>query len=222
MLEKNSGLNKFFTKVYMWMFIGLLISGGVAYYTSVSEVMLSFVLKFYIFIVISELVMVISFTSLRNKVSPEVAKMLFIIYSALSGLTLSTIFIIYKIESIGMVFLASAIMFGLLAIYGFITKQDLSSFGKILLFGLISAVIMSIINIFIGNSAFDIFISIISIVIFLGLTAYDMNRLKQIYMIYADEHKILDKVSIYGALDLYLDFVNILLKLLRLFGRRKN
>ena len=222
MLEKDSGLNKFFTKVYMWMFIGLLISGGVAYYTSVSEVMLSFVLKFYIFIVISELVMVISFTSLRNKVSPEVAKMLFIIYSALSGLTLSTIFIIYKIESIGMVFLASAIMFGLLAIYGFITKQDLSSFGKILLFGLISAVIMSIINIFIGNSAFDIFISIISIVIFLGLTAYDMNRLKQIYMIYADEHKILDKVSIYGALDLYLDFVNILLKLLRLFGRRKN
>lgn len=222
MLEKNSGLNKFFTKVYMWMFIGLLISGGVAYYTSVSEVMLSFVLKFYIFIVISELVMVISFTSLRNKVSPEVAKMLFIIYSALSGLTLSTIFIIYKIESIGMVFLASAIMFGLLAIYGFVTKQDLSSFGKILLFGLISAVIMSIINIFIGNSAFDIFISIISIVIFLGLTAYDMNRLKQIYMIYADEHKILDKVSIYGALDLYLDFVNILLKLLRLFGRRKN
>ena len=143
-------------------------------------------------------------------------------YSALSGLTLSSIFLIYKIESIGMVFFAASLMFALLAVYGYVTKQDLSSFGKILLFGLISVIIMSLINIFIGNSAFDIFISIVSIVIFLGLTAYDMSRLKQIYNYYSNDSDMLDKVSIYGALDLYLDFVNILLKLLRLFGKRKD
>ena len=218
MLESENGLSKFFTKVYMWMFVGLLISGGVAYYTSVSEAMLKFVMDFYLFIVIAELVTVISFTALRNKVSPSTAKILFVVYSALSGLTLSSIFLIYKIESIGMVFFAASLMFALLAVYGYVTKQDLSSFGKILLFGLISVIIMSLINIFIGNSAFDIFISIVSIVIFLGLTAYDMSRLKQIYNYYSNDSDMLDKVSIYGALDLYLDFVNILLKLLRLFG----
>ena len=212
MLESENGLSKFFTKVYMWMFVGLLISGGVAYYTSVSEAMLKFVMDFYLFIVIAELVTVISFTALRNKVSPSTAKILFVVYSALSGLTLSSIFLIYKIESIGMVFFAASLMFALLAVYGYVTKQDLSSFGKILLFGLISVIIMSLINIFIGNSAFDIFISIVSIVIFLGLTAYDMSRLKQIYNYYSNDSDMLDKVSIYGALDLYLDFVNILLK----------
>ncbi len=222
MLESENGLSKFFTKVYMWMFVGLLISGGVAYYTSVSEAMLKFVMDFYLFIVIAELVTVISFTALRNKVSPSTAKILFVVYSALSGLTLSSIFLIYKIESIGMVFFAASLMFALLAVYGYVTKQDLSSFGKILLFGLISVIIMSLINIFIGNSAFDIFISIVSIVIFLGLTAYDMSRLKQIYNYYSNDSDMLDKVSIYGALDLYLDFVNILLKLLRLFGKRKD
>ena len=144
-IEKNNGLSKFFSGVYLWMFIGLLVSGVIAYYTSASLSMINFVYKSYTIIWILELVVVIAFSWLRGKVSPLMAKILFITYAALNGLTLSSIFLIYKIESIGMVFLSSAIMFGLLAFYGYTTKTDLTSFGKLLLFGLLAIIIMSII-----------------------------------------------------------------------------
>lgn len=220
--DSNNKMSKFFSKVYMWMFIGLVISGVVAYYTSGSLNMLRFVSNNFLLICIVEIVVVIAFSALRNKVSPSVARLLFIVYSAISGLTLSSIFLVYKIESIGMVFLSSAIMFGLLAAYGYITKQDLSSFGKLLIFALIAVIIMSLINIFIGNSTFGIVISVISIVIFLGLTAWDMQMLKNIYRYYENDPVQLNKASVYGALNLYLDFINIFLELLSLFGKRKD
>lgn len=218
----NEKMSRFFSKVYLWMFIGLLISGGVAYSTSISKPMLNIVYGMYPMFIIAELIVVIAFTALRKKVSPEVAKILFIVYAALNGLTLSSIFLVYKIGSIGMVFLSSAIMFGLLAIYGYTTRTNLLSFGKILLFGLIAIIVMSIINIFTNNGTFGIVISIISILIFLGLTAYDMQKLKSIYSYYENYEKELSKASIYGALDLYLDFINIFLNLLRMFGNKKN
>ena len=221
-MEKDNGLSKFFSGVYLWMFIGLLVSGLVAYYTSVSLNMLDFVYKSYTLIIIAELVVVIAFSALRRKVSPLVAKILFLTYAALSGLTLSSIFLVYKIDSIGMVFLSSAIMFGLLALYGYTTKTDLTSFGKLLLFGLIAVIIMSIINIFVGNGTFGIVISIVSVVIFLGLTAWDMQKLKMIYNYYSSDENELAKFTIYGALDLYLDFINIFLQLLSLFGKKRD
>ena len=221
-INSNEKMSRFFSKVYLWMFIGLLISGGVAYFTSINKAMLGIVYGAYPIFIIAELIVVIAFTALRRKVSPEVAKILFIVYAALSGLTLSSIFLVYKIGSIGMVFLSSAIMFGLLAIYGYTTNTNLSSFGKILIFGLIATIIMSIINIFTNNGTFGIIISVISILIFLGLTAYDMQKLKQIYNYYENDEKELSKASIYGALDLYLDFINIFLNLLRMFGNKKN
>lgn len=221
-INEEKSMSKFFSKVYLWMFIGLLTSGIVAYYTAVTESMLYFVYKYYTFMIILELIVVIAFTALRRKVSPLVAKILFLVYSVVSGLTLSSIFLVYEIGSIGMVFLSSALMFGLLAAYGYITKTSLTSFGKILLFGLIAVIIMSIINMFIGNSSFSILICIISIVIFLGLTAYDMQNLKEVYNYYANDENELSKASIYGALDLYLDFINIFLNLLRLFGKSRD
>lgn len=221
-IKQENGLSKFFSGVYLWMFIGLLVSGLVAYYTSVSFSMLNFVYKSYTLIIIAELVVVIAFTALRRKVSPLVAKILFLTYAALSGLTLSSIFLVYKIGSIGMVFLSSAIMFGLLALYGYTTKTDLTSFGKLLLFGLLAIIIMSIINIFVGNGAFGIIISIASVVIFLGLTAWDMQKLKMLYNYYSSDETELSKFTIYGALDLYLDFINIFLQLLSLFGKRRD
>ena len=121
-----------------------------------------------------------------------------------------------------MVFFSSALMFGLLAFYGYVTKQDLSSLGKILLFALIAIIIMSVINIFVMNSTFGAFVSIISVVVFLGLTAWDMQSLKRIYNYYANDEEELNKVAIYGALDLYLDFINIFMDLLNLFGDSKN
>ena len=221
-INSENKMSKFFSKVYLWMFIGLLTSGVVAYYTAVTESMLYFVSRYFTFIIILELIVVIAFTALRRKVSPLVAKILFLVYSIISGITLSSIFLVYEIGSIGMVFLSSALMFGLLAIYGYVTKTSLTSLGKILLFALIAVVIMSIINMFIGNSSFSIFISIVSIVIFLGLTAYDMQKLKAVYNYYENDEAELSKASIYGALDLYLDFINIFLDLLRLFGKSRD
>ena len=223
LLEKSIAiLPPLFSKVYLWMFIGLLTSGVVAYYTAVTESMLYFVSKYFTFIIILELIVVIAFSVLRRKVSPLVAKILFLVYSIISGITLSSIFLVYEIGSIGMVFLSSALMFGLLAVYGYVTKTSLTSLGKILLFALIAVVIMSIINMFIGNSSFSIFISIVSIVIFLGLTAYDMQKLKAVYNYYENDEAELSKASIYGALDLYLDFINIFLDLLRLIGKSRD
>lgn len=221
-IKKDNGMSNFFTRVYLWMFIGLLISGGVAYFTSVTPSMIMFVAKGYIWIVLAELLTVILFTALRKKVSPGSAKVLFIVYSALSGLTLSSIFLVYKIGSIGEVFLSAALMFGLLAAYGYMTKTDLSSMGKILIFALLAIIIMSLINTFVGNSSFSIVISIVSIVVFLGLTAWDMQALKAMYNYYSNDEKELNKVAIYGALDLYLDFINIFLQLLSLFGKQKD
>ena len=166
--------------------------------------------------------MVIVFSFLRKKVSPVVAMLLFVLYSGISGLTLSSIFLVYRLDSVGMVFLSAAVMFALLAIYGYVTKQDLSSLGKILIFALLAIIIMSLINLFIGNSTFSIIVSIISVVVFLGLTAWDMQALKAMYNYYASDEKELNKIAIYGALDLYLDFINIFLSLLNLFGKSKD
>lgn len=221
-IDTGNGMSKFFTKVYLWMFAGLLISGGVAYYTSVTPSMWFFVGKYYSLILIAELLVVIIFSFLRKKVSPAVAVLLFVLYSGISGLTLSTIFLVYRIDSVGMVFLSAALMFGLLAVYGYVTKQDLSSLGKILIFALLAIVIMSLINLFIVNSTFGIIVSIISVVVFLGLTAWDMQTLKAMYNYYASDEKELSKAAIYGALDLYLDFINIFLSLLNLFGKSKD
>ena len=211
-LNSNENMSKFFSKIYLWMFIGLLISGGIAYYTSVTPSMMKFVFNNYIFIIILELVVVVILNALRKKVSPLAAKILFVLYSAVSGLTLTSVFLVFKIKSVAFVFLAAAVMFALLAIYGYVTKNDLTSFGKILLFALIAIIIMSLINIFIG----------ISIVVFLGLTAWDMQALKTIYNYYSQDSNELNKMAIYGALDLYLDFINIFLNLLNLFGERKD
>ena len=218
----NEKMQSFFTKVYLWMFIGLLVSAGVSYYTSINKELLSLLASSYIFVVLIEFGVVIALTALIKKVSPTVAKILFIIYSALNGFTLASIFMVYKLDSIVMIFLGAALLFILLAIYGYVTKTDLTKFGKVLFIGLIAIIIMSIINMFVGGSSFGSVIAIISIMIFLGLTAYDMQKLERIYYSYENDANMLDKIAIYGALDLYLDFINIFIELLRLFGNRRD
>ena len=221
-INNDNGKSKFFTGVYLWMFIGLALSGAVAYFTSTTPAMINFVRNCFFAIVILELIVVIAFTALRNKISSTVAKVLFIIYSIVSGLTLSSIFLYYKFGSVVMVFLSAALLFGLMAVYGYLTKQDLSSFGRLMLFGLIAVIIMSIINMFVLNSALGLVASIISIIVFLGFTAWDMKKLRSVYEYYVGNEEELNKAAIYGALDLYLDFVNIFLDLLRLFGKSRD
>lgn len=220
-IKKDNGISSFFTNVYAWMVVGLLVSGITAYYTSINQSLLSFVYKAFTLLLILEIVVVIVFSFLRKKTNPSLARVMFIIYSLLNGFTLSSIFLYFKIGSVIVVFISAALMFLLLAVYGYVTKTDLSSIGKIFIFALIAIIIMSIINMFLGNGSFGIFISIVSIVVFLGLTAWDMQKLKAIYSYYKDDEKELKTSAIYGALDLYLDFINIFLDLLNLFGKQK-
>ncbi len=219
--KQNDGLNRFITGVYAWMFIGLLVSGITAYVTANTPSVLKFVFSNFYLVIIAELVAVIAFSALLRKVSPIIAKLLFIIYAVINGLTLSSIFIVYELGSITIIFVSSAILFGALAVYGYTTKQDLTSLGRMMFFGLIAILIASLINLFIGNSTFDIILCVIGIVVFLGLTAWDMQNIKNLYNSCQDDEMI-DKLSIYGALELYLDFINIFLRLLQLFGKSKD
>ena len=217
MIDSKNSFSKFISGVYLWMFLGLLVSGLTAYLTSTSISMLRFISKNLLIIIILEFIVVIAFSSLQRK-----AKILFIVYSFISGLTLSSIFLVYTKGSLMMIFVSSAIMFALLALYGYTTNTNLDSLGKILIFGLLAIIITSIINIFINSSGLDITLSIVSVVLFLGLTAYDMQKLKSIYSYYQSDSNMLEKSAIYGALNLYLDFINIFLELLNLFGKRND
>lgn len=218
---RDEGLSKFFTKVYLWMFIGLLLSGVTSYLVS-NTASIAFVIKNYTIFALLEIIMVIAFVSLRKKASPQLATVLFLIYALMNGATLSIIFLAYSIKSILYVFIASALLYGTLAVYGYVTKKDLTNMGRLLFFGLIAIIIVSLINMFVGNTGLDIILSVLSICVFLGLTAWDMQSLKMIYNYYSYDEKELNKASIYGALDLYLDFINVFLNLLRLFGRAKD
>jgi len=215
----------FFQKVFAWMFAGLLISGAIAFATASTPVIYNFVLgnPFILFaVIIAELGLVIALTWLMKKISTVTAIVLFLLYSFLTGLTLATIFITYTLGSISTTFIVAAIMFGIMAVLGFFTKIDLSRFGIILLMGLIGIIIATVINFFLRSAAFDYVISIIGVLVFTGLTAYDVQRIKRFGEGTAgEEEAVVTKAAIMGALHLYLDFINLFLQLLRFFGKRR-
>lgn len=155
-----------------------------------------------------------------EKMSGTVLLGVFILYSALTGMSLSYIFYVYNLASVGKVFFMSAGVFGLMAVAGYTTKTDLTKLGSILFIGLIGIVVASLINMFMGSSTMDYVISILGVVIFTGLTAYDMQRLKRLGDVVATGTEAAQKMALMGALSLYLDFINLFLMLLRLFGRR--
>ncbi|MBP3920257.1 MAG: Bax inhibitor-1/YccA family protein [Bacilli bacterium] len=209
--------NKIFTKIYGWMFLGLLISFITGYYVSTNENMLYNIFQTgtYWILAIIEIVVVIWLSAGIRKMNIVTARTLYILYSILTGLTLSSIFLAYKIGSIIYVFGFTSIMFAIMAILGKTTKLDLTKLGTILFVGLLGIVIASIINIFVGSQTFDLVLCIIGIIIFTAYIAYDVNKIK-----YTLEYLEEDKVAIIGAFELYLDFINLFIKLLRLFGKR--
>lgn len=155
-----------------------------------------------------------------EKMSGTLLLAVFILYSALTGMSLSYIFWIYNLASVGKVFFMSAGVFGLMAVAGYTTKTDLTKLGSILFIGLIGIVVASLVNMFMGSSTMDYVISIIGVIVFTGLTAYDMQRLKRLGDVVATGTEAAQKMALMGALSLYLDFINLFLMLLRLFGRR--
>jgi uncharacterized protein len=215
---------RFFQKVYGWMFLGLIISGITAYWIaitpSLNRIFLENSIIFYS-LLIGELLLVIGLIWLMKKISARLAILMFLFYCFMTGLTLSIIFLIYTIESISMTFFIAASMFGVMSVYGMVTKADLTKMGQIMIMGLIGIIIAGLVNLFLRNSLFDIILSIIGVIIFTGLTAYDTQKIKETNIIGNEGTDEDTKESIMGALRLYLDFINLFLNLLRLFGRRR-
>lgn len=210
--------NKAFGKVFMWMFIGLLITFLTGYVVSSNDNMLYNIFSggTYFILIIIELVLVVYLSARIHKMQVTTARIVFILYSFVSGLTFGSIFIVFKMSSIMLIFLITAILFGIFALIGRFTKLDLTKVGTILLMMLLGIVICTFVNVFLKNDTLDLFVSYISIIVFLGFTAYDMQKIKMLSYEFNDE----DKIAIIGALELYLDFINIFIDLLRIFGKR--
>jgi FtsH-binding integral membrane protein len=210
--------NKVFGKVFMWMFIGLLITFLTGYVVSSNDNMLYNIFSggTYFILIIIELVLVVYLSARIHKMQVTTARIVFILYSFVSGLTFGSIFIVFKMSSIMLIFLITAILFGIFALIGRFTKLDLTKAGTILLMMLLGIVICTFVNVFLKNDTLDLFVSYISIIVFLGFTAYDMQKIKMLSYEFDDE----DKIAIIGALELYLDFINVFIDLLRIFGKR--
>lgn len=211
----------FLAKVFNWMAMGLGITGIVAFFTAQSGLARIIVgSPIFFVLIIGELGLVFFLSARINKIQAGTASMLFLGYSILNGLTLSVIFLAYTNSSIAGTFLITAGMFGAMAVYGLITKRDLSGFGSFLFMGLIGIIIASIVNIFLKSSGLYWMISFIGVLVFTGLTAYDVQKIKKMgeegIMNQGDE--AIRKGSIMGALALYLDFINLFIMLLRFFG----
>ena len=202
----------------LWMVFGLLISGITGYFT-----LMGFAKGIIPVAVVLEFVAVIAFTALTYKVSASVLRMIFILYSVLTGITLSVIGVLYDPYVIISAFTGTVVLFTVLAIYGYVTKEDLSKYRSILIVGLISLLIMGVINIFLQSDGLMWITSMLGVAVFIVFTAYDVNRIKNNVIAYALEEDagILDKIEIHGALSLYLDFVNLFIYILRILGRRK-
>lgn len=213
---------KFMTGVYSWMVLALAISGGAAFFTANSTMMLNFIYgtRFGILVlIVGQLALVFTLAGRIRKMSVTTAGILFIAYSILTGITFSSILLVYTGSSITRIFLITALMFGGMSLYGMKTKTDLRSAGRYLMMALIGIIIASVINMIFRSSGLDWIISIITVVVFTGLTAYDTQKLLKI-SVNADGSENFQKIAIIGALELYLDFINIFLALLRLFGNR--
>ncbi len=214
------GENKLITKTFLWMFLGLLGTAIVAWYTYSSGLVVNLIISdWWRILLILELVVVIVFSLLFRKFSPTVVAILYFVYSMINGVTMSTIFVIFDLGSIIWLFVCSAALFGILALIGAKTQKDVSSWHTILFVGLGIGILLSIVNLILKNSMFDLILDWIILAIFCGVTIYDMNTIKGLV-----EYEGLDpeKLHIYGAMELYLDFINIFLRVLSIFGKRRN
>ncbi|MBN1276177.1 MAG: Bax inhibitor-1/YccA family protein [Deltaproteobacteria bacterium] len=220
-------VNEFVRSVYNWMAFALALTGFVAFYVSHSPAMVRIIFgnPFIFFVIIlAELGLVFSISGMVNRMSAGTATSLFVIYSALNGITLSFIFLVYTRTSIASTFFICAGTFVACSIFGWSTKRDLTSWGGFLTMGLIGIIIASLVNIFMRSSAMNMIISYIGVIVFTGLTAYDTQKLKNMALTQPEglDGSVIRKGAILGALSLYLDFINLFLMLLRIFGQTRD
>ena len=215
--------NNFLRKVFLYMILGIAISFGTgAYLLYFNQGLLSTLFNYYQFLVIAELAMVFSISFFINKMSSSLARSLFFAYSLVNGITLTVIGRIYAPQVIFYAFMITLTIFVVTAIYGYTTQEDLSSYRRFFMVALISLIILSIINAFMRVGMLEWVITIGGVVIFTGLIAYDVNRIKFIsYQLADGDNETMEKMGIIGALNLYLDFINLFIYILRIFGRKK-
>lgn len=222
---RTEAVNAFMRGVYQWMTLGLALTAGVAFFTASSPALLNAIFGNQIMawiVILAPLGFVIALSAGINRMSAGTATGLFLGYSALMGLSLSTVLIVYTGQSVFMAFATAAGMFGAMSVYGTVTKKDLTGMGSFLFMGLVGIVIASVVNMFVGSGQLDWVISVLGVVIFTGLTAYDTQKLKIMgETAPADDATAVRRGTILGALTLYLDFINLFLMLLRLFGDRR-
>lgn len=220
----QQAISAFMTKVFGWMTIGLLLTGVVAAYVASTPSLVETIFEgsTFIILIIANLGLVIVLSAAINKLSPGVASVMFLLYSALNGVTFAVVLLVYTMESIGSTFLVTAGTFGAMYIYGHVTKRDLSGLGSLCFMGLIGIILASVVNMFMASSGLYWMITYIGIAIFVGLIAYDAQKIKMIGATSgALDPATAHKAAIMGALALYLDFINLFLLLLRLLGRRR-
>ena len=228
MREKDGAVSLAFPalmrKVYVWMSLALIITGITAYGVASSPGLIT---AFYTNqmlmwgVVIAEFALVFALSAALNRLSLSVATLLFVVYSVLNGVMFSSIFLVYTMSSVANVFFITAGTFAAMAAYGYFTKSDLTTLGKYLLMALIGLVIATVVNIFVGSSMLSLVISYAGVLIFVGLTAYDSQKIKQMLAQQVDADETAQKIALFGALTLYLDFINLFLYLLRLLGNRR-
>ena len=223
-LSMSSAFPVLMRKVYVWMTLALVITGFTAYGVATSPGVLQLIFGNQILfwgMIIAELALVIGVSAAINRLSLTTATLMFILYSVINGALFSSIFLIYTASSIATVFFITAGTFGVMALIGYTTKTDLTSIGKYLFMALIGLIIATLVNMFFKSEGFTYILSYIGVLIFVGLTAYDSQKIKQMLLQAPDAGEGAQKLALLGALTLYLDFINLFIYLLRIFGRRE-
>jgi FtsH-binding integral membrane protein len=213
-------------KVYTWMALGLLLTAvtAIAVFSVPLLTALIYSSQFVFFgLLISEFILVVAIGRVVTRVSANTGLALFFVYSAVNGLTLSVVFLVYDLGTIWLAFGTTAVLFGVMSIIGYTTKEDLSHWGGILMMALVGLIIASIANLFLANSTLDWIVTYVGVFLFLALTVYDTNRIKKMTFaaIVAGQSDVASRIGVIGALHLYLDFINLFLYILRLLGRRR-
>ena len=211
-------------KVYVWMSMALVITGLTAWIVAHNASLLQLIYgnSATIWILFAaEIGLVIALSAAIHKLSLPVATLMFVVYSVLNGAVLSSIFLVYTMSSIATVFFITAATFGAMSVFGYVTKKDLSSIGKFLIMALIGLIIATVVNLFMKNSGLDMIISYAGVLIFVGLTAWDTQKIKQMCLQAPDAGESMQKLALLGALSLYLDFINLFIYLLRILGSRE-
>ncbi len=227
--ERERGLSGVYSalmrKVYTWMALALVITGVTAFGVASSPTLLMTLMTsrgLMIGLIIAELALVFAISGAINRLSLSTATLLFILYSVLNGAMLSSVFVVYTATSIAKVFFITAGTFGAMAFYGYTTKKDLTSLGKILFMALIGLIIATVVNMFLKSTGFEYILSYIGVALFTGLTAWDSQKIKQMLQTQYDMSEGAQKLALLGALTLYLDFINLFLYLLKIFGSNKD